>query len=156
MSEKDVRIVNLGPLRAARFHAYGEGPETMAWEKLAAWAEPRGLLDYSEAHRIYGFNNPNPAPGSPAYGYEYWITVTEEETAGEEVEIVTFPGGLYAVTTCAVRNPWDDIPATWQRLVAWREASPYSPADHQWLERHLHVGSPGHEFDLDLYLPVGN
>jgi DNA gyrase inhibitor GyrI len=156
MNEQDVRTLNLAPLRAARFHAYGEGPETLAWEKLVAWAEPRGLLDYTEEHRIFGFNNPSPAPGSPEYGYEYWITATEEETVGEEVEIVTFPGGRYAVTTCVVHSPWDDIPAAWQRLVAWREASPHGPADHQWFERHLHVGKPGREFDLELYLPIGS
>ncbi|MCU0521725.1 MAG: AraC family transcriptional regulator, partial [Anaerolineae bacterium] len=62
MNDNDVRIVTLEPLRAARFHGFGEGPEGIAWAKLAAWAEPRGLLDYTEAHRIFGFNNPNPAP----------------------------------------------------------------------------------------------
>ncbi len=155
MAEKDVRIVNLAPLRAARFHAFGQGPETQAWEKMAAWAEPRGLLDYTEAHRIFGFNNPNPAPGSPNYGYEFWITVTPEETAGEPVEIVTFPGGPYAVKTAICRDPWGDvIGSTWRELVAWREQSPYRAAHHQWLEHHLHVGVPGHDFDLDLYLPI--
>jgi len=154
MNEIDVRIERLQPLRAARFHAYGEEPETKAWAKLVAWAEPRGLLDCSEAHRIYGFNNPNSTPGSPNYGYEYWITVTEEETAGEAVEIVSFPGGLYAVTACVVRDPGSDIGSTWQKLVAWREQSRYRGAQHQWFERHLYVGVPGREFDLDLYMPI--
>lgn len=154
MNENDIHIVQLEPLRVARFHGFGEGPEDIAWKKLEDWAKPHGLLDFSEAHRIFGFNNPNPAPGSPNYGYEFWITVTEEETAGEDVEIVNFPGGLYAVAQCIVRNPWEDIPGTWQRLVAWRESSPYKAAEHQWLEKHLHVGVPGHEFDLDLYLPI--
>jgi AraC family transcriptional regulator len=162
MDQPDVRIVTIPPLRVARFHAYGEGPEMLAWEKLTAWAEPRGLLDYSEAHQIFGFNNPNPAPGSPAYGYEYWITVTPEETADisgdpsddTSVEIITFPGGRYAVTRCVVQNPEADIPATWQKLVAWREQSAYGPGDHQWLERHIYVNRPGEVFDLDLYLPI--
>jgi len=154
MNENNIRIVQLEPLRVARFHGFGEGPEMLAWQKLEDWAKPRGLLDFTEAHRIFGFNNPNPAPGSPNYGYEFWITVTEAETAGEAVEIVTCPGGLYAVAQCIVRNPWDDIPGTWQRLVAWRESSPYKAAEHQWLEKHLRVGVPGHAFDLDLYLPI--
>ena len=154
MNANEVRIVQLEPLRAARFHGYGESPEDLAWEKLAAWAEPKGLLDFTEAHRIFGFNNPNPAPGSPNYGYEYWLTVTPEETAGEDVEIIEFPGGLYAVARCEVHAPWDDIPAAWQQLVAWRENSPYKAAHHQWLEQHIRVGQPGANFDLDLYLPI--
>ncbi len=154
MNAIEVRIVNLEPLRVARFHGYGEEPEEIAWKKLEAWAEPKGLLDYSDAHRIFGFNNPSPAPGSEKYGYEYWITVTPEETEGEEVEIVEFAGGLYAVAYCEVQSPWDDIPATWQKLVAWRENSPYKAAGHQWLEQHIHVERPGEEFDLDLHLPI--
>ena len=154
MNENKIRIVQLEPLRVARFHSFGEHPEDTAWQKLEDWAKPRGFLDFTEAHRIFGFNNPNYAPGSPNYGYEFWITVTPDETAGEDVEIVNYPGGLYAVAECLVHNPWDDIPGTWQQLVAWRESSPYKGAEHQWLEQHLRVEVPGHEFDLDLYLPI--
>lgn len=154
MDAIEVRIVKLEPLRVARFHGYGEGPEDIAWGKLEAWAKPKGLLDFTEAHRIFGFNNPNPAPGSPNYGYEFWMTVTPEETAGEDVEIIAFPGGLYAVARCEVRAPWEDIPGTWQQLVAWRENSPYKAAHHQWLEQHVHVEKAGVEFMLDLYLPI--
>ncbi len=154
METKDIRIVQLEPLRVARFHGFGAGPEMEAWQKLVDWAGPRGLMDYTDAHRIFGFNNPNPSPGSPNYGYEYWITVTPEETAGEKVDIVNFPGGLYAVAKCLVRDPGNDIPETWQQLVAWRESSPYKAANHQWMEQHLRVGTPGSDFDLDIYLPV--
>lgn len=154
MEKNDIRIVQLEPLRVARFHGFGPGPEMEAWQKLENWAGPRGLMDYTVAHRIFGFNNPNPAPGSPNYGYEYWITVTPEETAGENVEIVNFPGGLYAVAQCLVRDPGSDIPETWQQLVAWRENSPYKAANHQWMEQHLRVGAPGSDFDLDIYLPI--
>jgi AraC family transcriptional regulator len=155
MNDKDVRIVRLEPLRVARFHGFGATPEDIAWKKLAAWAEPRGLLDYTDSHRIFGFNNPNPGPGSPNYGYEFWITVTEQETAGESVEIVNYLGGLYAVATAICREPWGDvIGATWRNLVAWREQSRYRGNHHQWLEHHVHVGEPGHDFDLDLYMPI--
>jgi hypothetical protein len=48
----------------------------------------------------------------------------------------------------------DSIPATWKRLVAWREQSAYRPANHQWLEEHIHVSDVENAFDLDLYLPI--
>ena len=45
MSELDVRIVKLEPMRVASLWGYGPEPETIAWEKLRAWADPKGLLD---------------------------------------------------------------------------------------------------------------
>lgn len=154
MDELNVEIIELEPLRAARFHGFGEQPEDLAWQQLEAWAQPRGLLDFSEAHRVFGFNNPNPAPGSPNYGYEFWLTLSAEDDAGD-AEVVDFDGGLYAVTRCVVRgDPGEVIPATWQRLVAWCESSPYQSASHQWLERHVASEEPGEAFDLDLYLPI--
>ena len=155
MSTFEVHVVNLEPLRVASFHGFGEGPEELAWQKLAAWAEPRGLLDFSEAHRIFGFNNPNPSPGSANYGYEYWLEVGPEVSAEGAMEIKDFPGGLYAVARCeVVGDAYQVIPATWQQLVTWREDSAYKEAGHQWLEKHLRVDSPGLNFVLELYLPI--
>ena len=65
MSELDVRIVELEPMRVASFHAFGESPELKASKKLVDWAKPKGLLDAKGTHRIFGFNNPDPSPGSP-------------------------------------------------------------------------------------------
>lgn len=154
MSEQIVQIVKLEPLRAARFHGFGEQPEDLAWQQLAAWAQPKGLLDFSAAHCIFGFNHPSPAPGSPNYGYEFWLTLSPEEESSD-VEMVDFAGGLYAVTRCVVRDdPGEVIPAAWKRLVAWCENSPYQSATHQWLERHIQNDVPGENFTLDLYLPI--
>ena len=41
MDNLEVRIVQLEPLHVARAHAFGEGPEHLAWEKLLAWARQR-------------------------------------------------------------------------------------------------------------------
>jgi DNA gyrase inhibitor GyrI len=156
MSNLDVRIVNLEPIRVVSFHGFGREPEHAAWQKLVAWAEPKGYLADKEAHRIFGFNNPNPSPGSPNYGYEFWITVGSEVESNGEVTVKEFPGGLYAVARCEVNNaPGETIPATWKNLVTWREASPYKMGNHQWLEKHIRLGDilKG-EFDLDLYMPI--
>ncbi len=156
MSDLEVRIVKLDPLHVASFHGFGASPEAEAENKLRTWATPKGLLDNPAQHRIFGFNNPDPAPGSPNYGYEFWVTVGPEVQPEGEMKIKDFAGGLYAVARCEVKGePGDVIPAAWQRLVAWCEDSQYRMAHHQWLEEHLDVGHawPG-AFTLDLYLPI--
>ena len=155
MSKLPVRIIKLEPMQVASVHGFGKEPETEAWQKLIAWAKPHGLLNAPEKHRIFGFNNPSPSPGSPNYGYEFWIEVGPEATPDGAVVMKTFPGGLYAVTRCEVRNdPGDIIPAAWKQLVLWREQSQYRSARHQWLEEHLSEPDAPEGFVLDLYLPI--
>jgi len=161
MSEFDVRLVRLEKLHIASLHGFGTVPELQAWEKLADFAGAKGYLADLEHHRIFGFNNPDPTPGSPNYGYELWITVDPGVQAEGEVEIKEFPGGLYAVGRCeATGNPYEVIPSVWQQLVKWREGSPYQAGNQQWLEEHLPaqgkglVETAGGAWVLDLYLPL--
>jgi DNA gyrase inhibitor GyrI len=155
MKELDVRIVKLEPMRVASAHAFGPSPEPEAMNKLTAWAEPKGLLAEPEKHRVFGFNNPDPSPGSPNYGYEFWIAVGPDMEADGDLEIKEFSGGLYAVTRCEVQgDAYEIIPATWQQLVAWREDSKYQCGNHQWLEEALRPLGSADDFVLDLYLPI--
>jgi DNA gyrase inhibitor GyrI len=156
MSKLDVRIVRLEPMRVASFHAFGEGPEDAAWSKLEAWAEPRGFLGDWEQHRVFGFNNPNPSPSSPNYGYEFWMGVGPEVGPADGVNIVAFAGGLYAVSRVGpIGDPGESIPAAWKKLLMWCEDSKYRPARHQWLEEHIETGEPAPDnWTLDLYLPI--
>jgi DNA gyrase inhibitor GyrI len=155
MSKIDVRIVELEPMRVASFWGFGASPESEAWEKLLAWANPEGLLDKHEIHPMFGFNNPNPSAGSPNYGYEAWIAVESDSEPNGEARILGFDGGLYAVTRCEVpKGQFDVIGATWKKLVAWREDSKYKRGTHQWLEERIPMDLPGTEFVLDLHLPI--
>ncbi len=156
MTELNVCILKLEPLRVASVLGYGKVPEDLAWKKLTAWAKAQGIFENLGQHRIFGFNNPSPSPGSPNYGYEFWITVGPEMEAEGEVEIKQFPGGLYAVARCRVeKRPYETIPFTWQQLVRWREDSPYKSASHQWLEEHISLDEyPEGDWELDLYLPI--
>lgn len=162
MTELGVRIEKLEPMRVASVWSFGESPELEAWEKLVAWARPRGLLDNPEEHPIFGFNNPSPSAGSPNYGYELWIVVGPDTEPEGETRILSFDGGLYAVTRCEVaRGQYEAIGATWKRLVTWREDSKYKSGAHQWLEKSVVIpqwgaaqNSAGVEFVLDLYLPI--
>lgn len=154
MSELDVRIVELEPMRVASVCAFSPSPEHDAWNKLVTWAQSKGLLDDPETHRIFGFNNPDPSPGSPNYGYEFWITVGPDAEPEGDVRIQEFSGGPYAVTRCkGVGN----ITETWKQLVRWCEDSQYRCASHQWLEEHIGpVDTPQDEDEmlLDLYCPI--
>ena len=156
MANSEVRIVKLEPFRAASVHGFGETPEDEAWKKLEAWAKPKGLMDDLNEHPIFGFNNPSPSPGSPNYGYEFWIKVGPEVEPEGEVEIKDFPGGTYAILFCKVGGkPYETIPAAWKELALWIEESPYKTASRQCLEQHLETeGLPEGEFDLDLFWPV--
>jgi len=123
---------------------------TLALVLVRVFTEPIGLL--SKPHRFFGYNNPDPSPGSPNYGYDQWITVDATIQPAEPIKLTKFPGGLYAVTRCmGVQN----IPSTWKQLVVWCEDSQYRTAHHQWLEECL--TPPGVDLDkleLDLYLPI--
>ena len=87
MSENEVRIEKLEPMQVASAYGFGEQPELEAWEKILAWAKEKGYADLSQ-HRFFGFNNPNPSPGSPNYGYEFWIVVGPDVEPEGEIKIV--------------------------------------------------------------------
>jgi DNA gyrase inhibitor GyrI/DNA-binding HxlR family transcriptional regulator len=151
--ELKVKIVKLEPMRVASFHAMGTSPETVAAEKLIAWAKPRGLLADPKQHPVYGFNNPDPSKQGDTYGYEFWIRV-DPDFESDEVEIKDFAGGLYAVAPCLkIQEPWKEIPGTWKRLIEWVKASKYSLAKQLCLEKTLDVTGES-EFSLELYCPI--
>lgn len=155
MSENTIRIVTLPPLRVASFHSFGAQPEHAAWEALQAWAAPRGLLGQPDQHPIYGFNNPSPAPGSPNYGYEFWLVLGADQAVEPEIHVKDFPGGMYAVGHWDGSDaPENGIPRAWERLSHWQEHSRYHMGTHQWLEEHLDNPDQPAGFRLNLYLPV--
>ena len=151
MSEIEVRIVTLEPMRVASAYGFGEQPEEQAWSKLLTWAKSQGYEDLSQ-HRFFGFNNPNPSPGSPNYGYEQWMTVGPEAEGDDEIEIKEFQGGFYAVTRS---EGLQNISENWQRLVIWREDTKYREAHHQWLEEcFTPLAERLEDFVFDLCAPI--
>jgi DNA gyrase inhibitor GyrI len=155
MSELDVRIVKIEPMRVASIWGFGKEPESVAFAKLDDWAGPKGFRNNPEKHRIFGFNNPDPYPGSPNYGYEIWVEVGPDVEPEGDVRILDFAGGLYAVARCKVPlGRYEVITETWKKLVAWLEESQYSFGHNQWLEQSLPSDSPEIEFILDLHLSI--
>lgn len=157
MSDPVVRVVKLPALRVVCVNGFGDGPEGMAFDKMREWAKTHHLPN--GPHRIFGYNNPDPSPGSPNYGYDVWLTVDQSVQAEDGARIIEFPGGLYAVTRVEVNNPGDEIPNAWQKLVKWMEASKYHHGRHQWLEEHIGpLDDTVNElpFTLDLFLPISD
>lgn len=150
MTDLDVRIVTLEPLQYISAYGFGREPEAQAWEKLLSWMKARGLG--FAGRRAFGFNNPSPAPGSPHYGYEQWLSVEAGLEPEGDLRLGRFAGGLYAVTRC----PGTPNPEIWGRLVQWRETSSYRPAHHQWLEELLTPELIGQwdRAQFDLFLPI--
>lgn len=153
MTNLEVRLEHLQPMRVACFRALSESPESDAWEKLRNWAEPKALLDDPQNHPVFGFNNPNPSPSRKEYGYEFWIRLQPEARPESEVEMQDFPGGLYAVTS---RNLCGDppLPETWRKLWDWVRASTHKWRRTHELERVRNPQAPEADLVLDLYLPI--
>lgn len=132
MSTK-VQFIKLPAFSVASTSGFGEQPETEAWSKILAWMKAHGLSGDLKERRFFGFNNPNPSPGSPNYGYEQWVTAPKDAPAEGEVKIIDFPGGYFATLDCELLTITDK----WGELVNWQASSKYRMANNQCLEECL-------------------
>ncbi len=153
-----IEIETLSPMKVAYFRAMGTEPEHKSFEVMMQWAKDAGILG-NPGTRVFGFNNPNPSPGSSTYGYEVWVTVPEGTRGSGEVRVKEVPGGKYAVGTTAPMFQGHVIPLAWQELGEWMRANKRLMGSHQWLEEHLNFekdGTTGFENGLrmKLYCPL--
>lgn len=147
-------IVNLEPETVVAALGYGESPETEAWDRIGRFAEEHGFEMWDATHRFFGFNNPDPTPGSPNYGYEQWITVPDDITVSDPLEVKRFAGGRFATLHL---QGIEHIGDAWQQLVAWVEdqGMHIAPTEHNCLEELLTpLDRPPEEWEFDLYLGV--
>jgi effector-binding domain-containing protein len=154
MALKDVRIVDLPPMRVASSLGFGKEPEDQAWKQMQAFAASAGIRPGEKGGQTYGFNNPDPAPGSENYGYEIWLPVGADVEAKPPIQIKQAPGAKYAVTRCTGLS---NIGRVWKELDAWFEDSPYSgpPDGGEWLEALQNPLEPDpDQYVFDLYLPI--
>lgn len=161
MNELKVKIVELPPMKVASFHGFGTGPEDIALAAMQEWAVKNKYFD-KEYARCFGFNNPDPTPGSPNYGYEVWLSIPEQVEVNDTA-VKQYSGGTYAVTHCEgqMQNAGEFIPSAWKKLMEWLENSSYQLGKHQWLEEQLgedglslpEMAETG-KLSLNLYMPV--
>jgi DNA gyrase inhibitor GyrI len=153
MSNFEVRIERLDPMRIASVRVVSETPERDAWSKMREWAEPLKLLEDVEKNPVFGFNNPGPAPGRREYGYEFWIRIDPDIQPKGDIQLREFSGGLYAVTKCSLLGD-PNILETWKLLWDWVLESKYEHRKTHELEKPLNPLSPEEDLILDLYLPI--
>jgi len=138
MKTESIQIVLLPPMRTASAWGFGTQPEEEAWHNMESWARPKGLLENSAAARMFGCNNPNPSPGSPNYGYEFCLTISEDFLPEAAIRIKSLSGGKYAVMPFEFpeTDPGVAIGNAWKSLDAWVADNGYQHGPQQWLEEH--------------------
>jgi len=162
----DFKVVTLPEMRVVSFHAMGEflgAPEPKAGAKIYAWAEPLGLYEKPEKHRVFGFNNPDPKYDKETkefiinkenpYGYEFWMTIDDDFEVDDKVTVKTIPEGLFVTKKCM---GVDDLGKTYKELVAWiKESNKYDFGHHQCLEENTKPKeSDGHKIPFTIYFPI--
>jgi effector-binding domain-containing protein len=150
----EVLVVELEPMQVVAALGFGESPERDAWDLILRYAADNELPTWGGDNRFFGFNNPDPTPGSPNYGYEQWITVSDEPTISPPLEVKQFPGGRYARLR---QHGLDGIGDAWRQLVSWVEEQGFQIAgsDHVCLEELLTpLDQPQESWEFDLYLGI--
>lgn len=154
MIDLDVEIVDLNSMHVVAAMGYGAEPEYEAWDAILEFARDQQIDPWDQTHRFFGFNNPDPIPDRPAYGYEQWMTVDDEVDALPPLETKEVPGGRYAMTHIQGLNT---IGEAWQGLVRWCSEHGLEVAGDRepCLEEVLTpIDQPTDKWELNLYLAV--
>lgn len=158
-----VRIVLLPPCMVASYQFTGDAPEEMVGEVMNTFIRSSKLYEKKPDARLFGFNNPNPEPGSDYHGYEDWVTIPDNMELPAPLVKKHFSGGLYAAYTIHFPDFHE-----WNFLMEWVKNNEIYQADFQnkdmggCLEEHVnwvyssHMGWPENGIDgqVDLLLPI--
>ena len=110
----NVRIVTLPAMTIATYRAESATPEDDCSKIFNKFVLENNLHKRS-GYRNFGFNNPSPSAGSPAYGYEMWVTIPEDFDVPQPLKKKQFGGGLYA----SISTNMNEIGERWYLLYEW-------------------------------------
>lgn len=153
-----VRIVLLPPCTVASYQFAGADPEETVGEVMDMFIRSSKLYEIKPDARMFGFNNPEPQPGSDYHGYEDWVTIPDDMEVASPIVKKHYDGGLYAAYTINFPDFYE-----WNFLKEWVKNSEKYQEDHRdYLEEHLnwvyssHMGWPENGIDgkIDLLLPI--
>ncbi len=153
-----VRIVLLPPCTVASYQFEGDDPEETVGEVVSMFIRSSRLYEIKPDARMFGFNNPEPQPGSDYHGYEDWVTIPDDMEVSVPLVKKHFAGGLYAAYTINFPDFYE-----WNFLKEWVKNSEKYQEDHRdYMEEHLnwvyssHMGWPENGIDgkIDLLLPI--
>jgi AraC family transcriptional regulator len=155
----NVRTVNLVPQTIAYLRHIGPYKGDAAlfrrlFEKLFAWAGPRGLMGPDMRYLSVMQDNPNLTP-TAKQRLEAALVVPAGTAPNGEIGVRTLGGGLYA--TAQVYVPIEEYAAQWDALLAdWLPGSGYQPDHRPALEVYLNNPDedPEGKFRVEICLPV--
>ena len=154
------KIIELPMMKMASFHVKNhENPEEEAFEKLKKWSEPRGLFDNPSIHQVFGRNNPMPVNNPKLRGYEFLISLSDDDETND-IDIVDFPGGLYVVVQS---RGIEQMQENWGKIMKWIKESKrftfgypegYDHANMPSLEMEHHIEPLKGPYLIDYYFPI--
>lgn len=147
----EVNIRKIQPGIFASFYGYGKQPEEAAMDKLLKWCKRKNIFLEDKCNVIFGFNNPNPDPEYPDYGYELWFKVERNERPDADTRLVEFNGGSYAVAGCTGAQ---GMMQCWMGLYQWCRENNYKLGYHQPLEKIVEDILDIDKIKIELYCPV--
>lgn len=150
-----VRVKTVDALRVACLRAASLTPEDDSLKHMEEWLFRQDIKDPAEIRKFVFDVEVSPEQQRKGLrGYEVWYAVPNNVKASGGVKIREFRGGLYAVmrVTDPFSNPFEVIPAGWNRLVGWAKTNAeYVIGKRQCLEEQIGTGK---DVCLDLRLPI--
>ncbi len=153
----NVAVKEMEPVRVAYFRNIGAySPELIGpcFQKLMAWAGPRGLIDGKNLVMGASWDDPSVTPEQNCR-YDACISLPEGFEPDDQVSVRTMDGGQYAIYRCEVFDNRFDIP--WTELMRdWLPNSGYQPDDKPSIEIYYNDASQDlyGKWICDLCLPV--
>ncbi len=150
-----VRIEVVDPIRVAFVRHVGPYDNAgAAWQKLMAWAGPRGLFGPDTKVLGIGHDDPDVTP-SDKIRYDACISVGDDFVAQGEIGAQTTGGGEHAIATH--RGPYDQLGAVYAMLMGvWLPAHDREPREVGCFEVYRNSPQRTRPEDLltDIYVPL--
>lgn len=151
----DVRIEELKPKRVAFVRNIGPYTEAgTAWQKLMAWAGPRGLIKPGEACLGICHDDPDVTPADKIR-YDACLPVDASFEAEGEVGVQEIAGSAYAIARH--NGPYENLAETYGALCGqWLPSSGREIRDAPSFEVYLNSpeNTPPEQLRTDIHIPI--
>lgn len=152
---RDVPEITVAYIRHVGPYAGNEGLFESLFNKLCAWAGPRGLLRFPETKFITIYHDNPDITEDAKLRMDVCITVPADAEASGEVNITKLPAGKYAIAHFEITP--DQYGEAWNAVYGgWFPESGYQPDDRPCFEMYLNEPKqhPEGKHVVDIYAPV--
>ncbi len=151
----DVEIKKVDPIRVAFMRHVGPYQEVgSTWEKLCAWAGPKGLFRPDTVFYGLSYDDPNVTPPDKIR-YDACITAPDNIQAEGDVGVQTIGDGDYAV--CTHNGPYEKLTETYGKLCGqWLPGSGREIRSAPSIEHYKNSpqDTPPEDLVTDIYMPL--